>query len=62
MGVDNVYRYPAHVQTSVCNNVTRFIAFYAKVEYGRSGCIHAYISVTVQTGDFNFAGPVVQRL
>ena len=40
-------------------NVARFIAF---CEYGRSGCIFAYISMTTRARDFKFAGTPVQRL
>ena len=43
-------------------NVARFIAFCGKLEYGRSGCIFAYISVTTRARDFKFAGTPVQRL
>ena len=43
-------------------NVARFIAFCGKLEYGRSGCIFAYISMTTQARDFKFAGTPVQRL
>ena len=51
-----VYRLP------VAMNVARFIAFCGKLEYGRSGCIFAYISVTTRARDFKFAGTPVQRL
>ena len=43
-------------------NVARFIAFCGKLEYGRSGCIFAYISMTTRARDFKFAGTPVQRL
>ena len=43
-------------------NVARFIAFCGKFEYGRSGCIFAYISMTTRARDFKFAGTLVQRL
>ena len=43
-------------------NVARFIAFRGKLEYGRSGCIFAYISMTTRARDFKFAGTPVQRL
>ena len=43
-------------------NVTRFIAFCGKLEYGQSGCIFAYISMTTRARDFKFAGTPVQRL
>ena len=43
-------------------NVARFIAFCGKLEYGRSGCIIAYISMTTRARDFKFAGTPVQRL
>ena len=38
------------------------IAFCGKLEYGRSGCILAYISMTTRARDFIFAGTPVQRL
>ena len=37
---------------SVAMNVARFIAFCGKLEYGRSGCIFAYISMTTRARDF----------
>ena len=43
-------------------NVARFIAFCGKLEYGRSECIFAYISMTTRARDFKFAGTPVQRL
>ena len=43
-------------------NVARFIAFCGKLEYGQSGCIFAYISMTTRARDFKFAGTSVQRL
>ena len=43
-------------------NVARFIAFCGKFEYGRSGCIFVYISMTTRARDFKFAGTPVQRL
>ena len=43
-------------------NVARFIAFCGKLEYGRSRCIFAYISMTTRARDFKFAGTPVQRL
>ena len=43
-------------------NVARFIVFCGKLEYGRSGCIFAYISMTTRAKDFKFAGTSVQRL
>ena len=43
-------------------NVARFIAFCRKLEYGRSECIFAYISMTTRARDFKFAGTPVQRL
>ena len=43
-------------------NVARFITFCGKLEYGRSGCIFAYISMTTRARDFKFAGTPVQRL
>ena len=46
----------------VAMNVARFIAFCGKLEYGRSGCIFAYISMTTRARDFKFAGTPVQRL
>ena len=46
----------------VAMNVVRFIAFCGKLEYGRSGCIFAYISMTTQARDFKFAGTPIQRL
>ena len=46
----------------VAMNVARFIAFCGKLEYGRSGCIFAYISMTTRARDFKFAGTPVQKL
>ena len=46
----------------VAMNVARFIAFCGKLEYGRSGCIFAYISMTTRARDFKFAGIPAQRL
>ena len=43
-------------------NVARLIAFCGKLEYSRSGCIFAYISMTTRARDFKFAGTPVQRL
>ena len=43
-------------------NVACFIAFCGKLEYGRSGCIFAYISMTTPARDFKFAGTPAQRL
>ena len=43
-------------------NVPRFIAFCGKLEYGRSGYIFAYISMTARARDFKFAETPVQRL
>ena len=43
-------------------NVARFIAFCGKLEYGRSGCMFAYISMTTRARDFKFVGTPVQRL
>ena len=43
-------------------NVVRFIAFCGKLEYGRSGCIFAYISMTTWARDFKFAGTPARRL
>ena len=40
-------------------NLARLIAFCGKLEYGRSGCIFAYISMTTRA---RFAGTPVQRL
>ena len=40
----------------------RFIAFCGKLEYGRSGCIFAYISMTIRARGFKFAGTPVLRL
>ena len=44
----------------VAMNVARFHC--GKLEYGRSGCIFAYISMTTRARDFKFAGTPVQRL
>ena len=41
-------------------NVAHFITFCGKLEYSRSGCIFAYISMITQARDFKFAP--VQRL
>ena len=46
----------------VAMNVVRFIASCGKLEYGRSGCIFAYISMTTRARDFKFAETPVQRL
>ena len=46
----------------VAMNVAHFIAFCGKLEYGRSECIFAYISMTTRARDFKFAGTPVQRL
>ena len=43
-------------------NVAHFIALCGKLEYGRSGCIFTYISMTTWARDFKFAGTPVQRL
>ena len=46
----------------IAMNIAHFIAFCGKLEYGRSGCIFAYISMTTQARDFKFAGTPVQKL
>ena len=46
----------------VAMNVARFIAFCGKLEYSRSRCIFAYISMTTRARGFKFAGTPVQRL
>ena len=46
----------------VAMNVAHFIAFCGKLEYGRSGCILAYISLSTRARGFKFAGTPVQRL
>ena len=52
----------AYTDFQFAMNVARFIAFCGKLEYGRSGCIFAYISMTTRARDFKFAGTPVQRL